>query len=89
MPVITGNVPYPEGICKELSEKVKTVVFNAGEEAIKLGNAKVMNIILLGAAIKLMELENINWEEIIRRNVKNTFVDINIKALARGQELAV
>jgi indolepyruvate ferredoxin oxidoreductase beta subunit len=89
MPVITGSVPYPEGICKELSDKVKTIVFNAGEEAIKLGNPKVMNIILLGAAIKLMELENINWEEIIRKNVKSAFVDINLKALVRGKELAV
>jgi indolepyruvate ferredoxin oxidoreductase beta subunit len=88
MPVITGSVPYPEGICKELSEKVKTVIFNAGEEAIKLGNARVMNIILLGATVKLMELEGINWEEIIRKNVKSAFVDINLKALARGQELA-
>jgi indolepyruvate ferredoxin oxidoreductase beta subunit len=89
MPVVTGSVPYPEGICKELSEKVKTIVFNAGEEAMKLGNAKVMNIILLGATIKLMELSHIKWEDIIRKNVKSAFVDINLKALARGQELAV
>jgi indolepyruvate ferredoxin oxidoreductase beta subunit len=88
MPVVSGKAAYPEGICKELSEKVKTTIFNAGEEAIKLGNAKVMNIILLGAAIKLMELERINWEQIIRKNVKGAFVDINLKALGRGQELA-
>jgi indolepyruvate ferredoxin oxidoreductase beta subunit len=89
MPVISGKVSYPEGICKELAEKVQTVVFDAGEEAIKLGNSKVMNIILLGATIKLMDLERINWDEIIRKNVKSAFVDINLKALRRGQELAV
>jgi indolepyruvate ferredoxin oxidoreductase beta subunit len=89
MPVISGSVQYPEGICKELAQKVKTIIFDAGEEAIKLGNAKVMNIILLGATIKLMELERINWDGIIRKNVKSAFVDINLKALKRGQDLAV
>ena len=52
-----------------------------------LGNAKVMNIILLGATIKLMGLEGIGWNDIIRQNVKTGFVDVNIKALHRGQEL--
>jgi indolepyruvate ferredoxin oxidoreductase beta subunit len=89
MAVIAGRAVYPEGICQELAEKVKTTVFNAGEEAVKLGNPRVMNIILLGAAIKLMELDSINWDEIIRKNVKSAFVDINLKALRRGRELAV
>ncbi|MDR0584001.1 MAG: indolepyruvate oxidoreductase subunit beta [Treponema sp.] len=88
MAVIAGKAAYPEGICTELAEKVKTTVFNAGEEAIKLGNVRVMNIILLGATIKLMELDSINWDEIIRKNVKSAFVDINLKALSRGKELA-
>jgi indolepyruvate ferredoxin oxidoreductase beta subunit len=87
MPVISGNVQYPEGICKELATKVHTIVFDAGEEALKLGNAKVMNIILLGATIKLMDLDHINWNDIIHKNVKSAFVDINLKALKRGQEL--
>jgi indolepyruvate ferredoxin oxidoreductase beta subunit len=86
--VIAGKVPYPEGIGEELAEKAQTTVINAGEEAAKLGNARVMNIILLGAAVKRMELAHINWDEIIRQNVKSAFVDINLKALYRGQELA-
>jgi indolepyruvate ferredoxin oxidoreductase beta subunit len=88
MPVVSSKAVYPEGIIAELQNKVQTVVFNAGEEAVKLGNAKVMNIILLGAAIKIMSLENLNWEEIIRKNVKPAFVDVNIKALERGKALA-
>jgi indolepyruvate ferredoxin oxidoreductase beta subunit len=87
--VSAGKILYPEGICEELAEKAQTTVFNAGEEALKLGNPRVMNSILLGATIKLMDLEHINWEGIIRQNVKSAFVDINLKALRRGQELAV
>jgi indolepyruvate ferredoxin oxidoreductase beta subunit len=88
MPVVSSKVAYPEGIIAELQNRAQTVVFNAGEEAVKLGNARVMNVILLGAAIKIMGLENLNWEEIIRKNVKPAFIGINIGALERGKELA-
>ena len=46
-----------------------------------------MNIILLGTLVKSMGLEEINWEKIIRDNVKEKFVDINIKAVKRGMGL--
>ena len=46
-----------------------------------------MNIILLGTIIKSMQLEHINWENIIRENVKPAFVEINIKALELGKTL--
>jgi indolepyruvate ferredoxin oxidoreductase beta subunit len=87
MPVVSGNVEYPPAICELLSKLAPTTVVDAGREAIALGNARVMNIILLGATIRLMDLEKINWEALIRRNVKPAFVDINIKALKRGGEL--
>ena len=46
-----------------------------------------MNIILLGTVIKGMHLEDIDWEKIIRDNVKEKFIDINIRALHEGMEL--
>ena len=39
-------------------------------KAKELGNSKVMNIILLGALVKSMSLEDIDWESIIRENIK-------------------
>jgi indolepyruvate ferredoxin oxidoreductase beta subunit len=87
MPVVSAKAVYPEGIAEELAAKVPTIVVNAGVEALNLGNARVMNLILLGATIKRMGLETIAWDRIIRANVKAAFVDINIRALARGQEL--
>jgi indolepyruvate ferredoxin oxidoreductase beta subunit len=86
--VISGKASYPEGICEEIAGKVRTVVFDAGGEAVKLGNPRVMNIILLGATIRLMGLEHLGWENIIRKNVKASFVDLNLAALRRGMELA-
>ena len=52
MPVIMGKADYSPDIIKEMQDNCKDVtVVNATEEAVKLGNGKVMNIILLGTII--------------------------------------
>lgn len=84
---ITGKAEYKvEEVDKKLKE-LNAKVINAADKATELGNAKVMNIILLGTVIKGMHLEDIDWEQIIRDNVKEKFVDINIRALHEGMEL--
>lgn len=87
MPILSGKAEYPQGIIEDISSKVETKVINAGELAKELGNPKVMNIILLGTIIKAMGLQEINWDAIIRSNVKPQFVDINLKALEVGMNL--
>lgn len=85
-PIQMGQVAYPSGILEELASKIKTYVFKASEIAEKLGNPKTMNIVLLGALVKAIELPDIDWEQVIRDHVKPAFVDINIKAFRLGQE---
>ena len=46
-----------------------------------------MNVILLGSLVRSMNLEQINWEYIIRKNVKEKFIDLNIKAFEEGLKL--
>ena len=87
MPILSGKFDYPSDVIEILESKVKTIVVEASKHAAELGNSKVMNIILLGTIIKSMELEHINWEKIIKDNVKPAFVDINIKALELGKTL--
>lgn len=86
--VLSGKDKYPENT-KELIEarSGKVYAFDASEEAKKLGNQKVMNIILLGTIIKKMNLEEIDWDKIIEENVKEKFIEINKKALRVGIEL--
>lgn len=84
---ITGKAEYK---VEEVDEKLKALnakVINAADKAMELGNAKVMNIILLGTVIKAMHLEHIDWESIIKNNVKEKFIDINIRALHEGMAL--
>lgn len=85
--ILSGKVDYPEGIIDDISQKVDTLVVDAAKYAEELGNSKVMNVILLGATIKSMGLENIDWEKIIRENVKERFIDINIEAFKKGISL--
>ncbi len=88
MPVIMGKAEYSTEIIDEIKKACQDVtVVNATAEAMKLGNGKVMNIILLGTIIKAMKLDNINWERIIKENVKPAFVEDNLKAIQVGMNL--
>ncbi|HSQ87433.1 indolepyruvate oxidoreductase subunit beta [Romboutsia sp.] len=87
MPILTGKAEYKEKEIEAELERLDATILNAADKAVELGNAKVMNIILLGALAKSMNLEEIDWEKIIRDNVKEKFVDINIKAFKEGMEL--
>lgn len=84
VPIQQGAAKYPEGIIEELVHKAKVSVFKAGEIAAELGNTKTMNIVLLGALVKAMDIPGIDWEEVIRSNVKKGFEEINIKAFHAG-----
>lgn len=88
MPVLIGTTEYPAGINEELCAHAKATILNASAEAEKLGGAKAMNVLLLGATIELMGLSDIDWADIIRANVKPAFVELNLKALEAGKALA-
>lgn len=86
-PVLSGKIEYPKGIIEDLQNKVHTININAAEEAKKLGNIKTLNIIMLGALIKAMGIDEVDWESVIKDEVKDKFVDINIKAFNVGKML--
>lgn len=84
-PILSGAAAYPQGVLESIAQKVDTTVFNAVNLAEEIGNLRTMNIIIVGALIKAMGLETtVDWNEIVRENVKPQFVDINLKALALG-----
>lgn len=87
MPILSGKAEYPKNAVDILKNHAKTIVIDAAKEAEALGNAKVMNIILLGTIIKAMGLEEINWNKILNDNIKPKLVDINLKALQVGINL--
>lgn len=86
VPIQLGMAKYPQGILEELADKAKVFVFRAGDIAAALGNSKTMNIVLFGALVKAMGITGIDWEKVIRSNVKKGFEDINIKAFNAGMD---
>ena len=87
IPVLTGKAIYKEKEIEDELNRLNATIINAADKAKELGNSKVMNIILLGALVKSMSLEDIDWESIIRENIKEKFVDINLQAFKKGMEM--
>ena len=86
MSVITGDEEYPEDVLEEIEKHVKAKVVNATGLARELGNEKATNIILLGTIIRSMGLDHIEWDEILKANIKPQFLELNKKALKVGMD---
>ncbi len=86
MPVVTGAAVYPENIIENLEKEYNVYRINAMEEALKLGNSKVFNIIVLGLAAKHMDFSREAWLEVIEKTVPPKTVEINKKAFLLGFE---
>ena len=87
--VQNGSEKYPEYAAELISARAgKMIAMDASEEARKLGNIRVMNIILLGASVRQLGLEGIEWGRIIAENVKPQYVELNQQAFELGKSLS-
>ena len=84
--VVTGAATYPENILETLEKDYKVLKVNAMEEAIKLGNSRVFNIIVLGVAARHMDFSKETWLNVIEKTVPPKTVEINKKAFLLGLE---
>ncbi|MDR2156594.1 MAG: indolepyruvate oxidoreductase subunit beta [Clostridiales Family XIII bacterium] len=84
VPILMGSVQYPQDIEGALQEKIDILEFKAADLAKELGNPRVMNIVLLGALVKAVNIESVDWDGVIRRNVKKGFEELNVSAFHAG-----
>ncbi len=82
--VVTGAAEYPENIIENLSKNHKVYSMNAMEEAVKLGNTKTFNVIILGLAAKYMDFSEEAWLSIIEKTVPPKTIEMNKKAFLLG-----
>jgi indolepyruvate ferredoxin oxidoreductase beta subunit len=86
LPVITGVQKYPENINDYLSRlAISFHPLQASARAEELGDARVTNMIMLGALVKTLGLTGtVDWPEIVAASVKPQFADLNRKGFAIG-----
>ncbi len=84
MPVITGAMEYPENIKEKLAEKANIVTLDALELAVKAGNFKAVNVVLIGVMAKNTDIPYDVWVETIKTTVPAKFLDVNLRAFETG-----
>lgn len=87
MPVVIGAAKYPEDILEKLAKTYRVYGVNAMEEAKKLGNKKVFNVIVLGIAAQHMNFSKEEWIKVIEETVPAKTIEMNKKAFEVGFDL--
>jgi indolepyruvate ferredoxin oxidoreductase beta subunit len=87
MPVITGAAEYPADILSKLGAAVDLTAVDALSLAHEAGNAKAVNVVLIGVMAKNTEISYEDWIETIKATVPAKFLDANLKAFDLGYNL--
>jgi indolepyruvate ferredoxin oxidoreductase beta subunit len=90
LPVSTGVVERPPD--EQLDERLDArapdrQAVPAFQTALRLGNARVQNTVMLGAISCFLEFPEAAFHQAITRLVKPKVVELNLKAFAEGQAL--
>ena len=87
MPVITGAASYPENIVEKLSAVADVTALDALSLAKEAGNAKAVNVVLIGVMARASDIAYEKWVETIRSTVPAKFLEVNLKAFDLGYNL--
>ena len=85
MPVITGAAAYPEHVIDSLKAAGADVTaVDALDLAIKAGNMKSVNVVLIGVMAKNTAIPENVWRDTIKSTVPEKFLEANLKAFELG-----
>ena len=87
MPVITGAMNYPENIIEKISKKADILAVDALALANEAGNAKAVNVVLIGIMAKNTDIEYKKWIDTIKTTVPEKFLNVNLAAFDLGYNL--
>ena len=89
LPVAMGNVEYPSDVLDQIQARFpKALLIDTKEATERIGNARTMNVILMGAFAKMVELDLDAMKEALKLSVKPKLLEMNIQALELGYSLA-
>ncbi|MCL1906130.1 MAG: indolepyruvate oxidoreductase subunit beta [Clostridiales bacterium] len=86
LPVLSGAMEYPADIdkCLQATSALVTMV-DAYGLALKAGNGKAVNTVLLGKLSQSLEFSLDAWQEAISKAVKPQFAELNLRAFDLGR----
>lgn len=89
LPVLSGKAKYPNDIVNKIKNVVaKTIEINASDIAIKCGNIKTANVVLVGILTAAMDIPVAEVEKAIKEMVPDKAIEVNLKAFAEGLKMA-
>jgi indolepyruvate ferredoxin oxidoreductase, beta subunit len=90
LPVIIGAQSYPEDIFEKLQGMgINVVAANALTLAKGVGEARAVNVVLMGVLAQYLSFSTEEWEQALRDVVPTKAIDVNIAAFSAGYQLAV
>ncbi len=85
MPVVTGDMDYPQGLIESIRAKGCSVLaLDALSLAQQAGSPKAVNVVMIGAMAKYLELDKESWLESVKATVPPKFLDLNVRAFELG-----
>ncbi|MBO5494042.1 MAG: indolepyruvate oxidoreductase subunit beta [Pyramidobacter sp.] len=88
LPVLSGECEYPDGIIDELKKRADTLAIDAVKVAADQGMPRGMNVVLLGALVAALGVDDVDWAASLKSCVKPQFYEANLKCLEAGLKLA-
>jgi len=86
MPVLAGVAQYPEDAIARIRATYKRVIdLDALSLAKQAGDARCVNVVMLGAISTYMEFSEEAWMEALRQTISSRFIDVNVKAFTLGR----
>lgn len=89
LPVLSGKAKYPNDIVDKIKNVVNnTIEINATDIAIKCGNIRTANVVLVGILTAAMGIPVGEVEKAIKEMVPAKAIEVNLKAFDEGLKMA-
>ena len=83
-----AEYPDPDTILALLKKSAANVVVIPGlQTALDLKEARILNIVMMGALAGLLKSDDKVWEEVVQKRVPKRFLNLNLKAYRQGRAL--
>jgi len=80
--------PYPEDAVEDMVKTFNTLHLDAVAEAMRCGNGKAANTLMVGCLAKWLPISRENWIQALKDTYPEKLHEVNVKAFEKGLELA-